>query len=119
VQLAAPALFRDGKQVRSQILARVAANLATLRRIAMDYPAARVLTCEGGWSAVIQVPAIQSEERLVLQLLTEDHVLVHPGYFFDFQREAFVVVSLLVTPAMFEQGVTRLLARATSPSSHL
>jgi alanine-synthesizing transaminase len=118
VQVAAPAFLRDGAQVRSQIHSRVKANLASLRRIAKAYPAARVLTCEGGWSAVIQVPAIRSEETLVLQLLTEDHVLGHPGYFFDFHREAFVVVSLLATPEMFEQGVTRLLARASSPSSH-
>jgi len=116
VQVAAPVLLHRGTEMRAQILARVSENLARLREIATGYPAARVLTCEGGWSAVVQVPAIQGEEALVLQLLNEDHVLVHPGYYFDFPREAFVVVSLLVTPETFEQGVTRLLTRATALS---
>lgn len=117
MQVAAPVLLREGAHVRDQIRARIAANLATLRRLAGDYPAVRVLTCEGGWSAVLQVPAVESEETLVLRLLSEDHVLVHPGYFFDFPREAFLVVSLLVEPDRFEQGVTRLLARAAALAS--
>jgi aspartate/methionine/tyrosine aminotransferase len=117
VQLAAPMLLAEGARVREQIHARVSSNLTRLRRIAADYPAVRVLTCEGGWSAVVQVPALRSEEALVLELLGEEHVLVHPGYFFDFNREAFVVVSLLVEPDPFAQGVTRLLARATTPMS--
>jgi alanine-synthesizing transaminase len=118
VQVAAPALLADGVGMRAQIHARVASNLARLRDLAADYPAVRVLTCEGGWSAVVHVPALGSEEALVLHLLTEDHVLVHPGYFFDFEREAFLVVSLLLEPDLFAQGVSRLLARATTPIPH-
>jgi alanine-synthesizing transaminase len=117
VQVAAPMLLREGANVRAQIHTRVAANLSRLRDLAAEFPAARVLTCEGGWSAVLQVPAVESEETLVLRLLSEDHVLVHPGYFFDFPREAFLVVSLLVEPGLFEQGVTRLLARAAALAS--
>ena len=62
----------------------------------------------GGWSAVLQVPSTQSEEALALALVEQDGVLVHPGYFFDFPREAFVVVSLLPEPAVFDAGVARL-----------
>ena len=58
-------------------------------------PATQLLEPEGGWSAVIRVPATQSEEALVLRLLTDAHVHVHPGFFFDFADEAYVVVSLL------------------------
>jgi hypothetical protein len=54
---------------------------------------------------------MQSEESLVLQLLEQDHVLVHPGYFFDFPREAFLVLSLLPPPLVFDRAVSRLLAR--------
>jgi hypothetical protein len=54
---------------------------------------------------------MQSEESLVLQLLEQDHVLVHPGYFFDFPREAFLVLSLLPSPDVFDRAVSRLLAR--------
>ena len=100
--------------MRAQIQARLAVNLARLRELVNGYPEAGVLTCEGGWSAVVQLPALRGEERLVLELLNEEHVLVHPGYFYDFEREAFVVVSLLVEPARFELGVARVLARATA-----
>ena len=115
VQVAAPSLIDAGVGIRSQIHARLARNLAALRAAITDYPAATVLTCEGGWSAVVQLPAFRSEEALVLELLNDDHVLVHPGYFFDFPNETFVVVSLLVEPDTFIRGVTRLLARATAP----
>jgi alanine-synthesizing transaminase len=62
---------------------------------------------------VLQIPSIAAEESLVIDILTRDGVLVHPGYFFDFAREAFVVVSLLVEPAVFTSAVERVLRRAT------
>jgi alanine-synthesizing transaminase len=111
VQIALPALLERGAPVRTAIQARIARNLDALRAAAASIPAVTVLACEGGWSAVIQVPAVASEETLVLQLLTEDQVLVHPGFFFDFEREAFLVVSLLVEPAAFDAAVARLLRR--------
>jgi aspartate/methionine/tyrosine aminotransferase len=67
---------------------------------------------EGGWYATIQAPRIHSEEEWVLMLLGQDDVLVQPGFFFDFESEAFVVVSLLTPPEIFCEGVRRMLARA-------
>jgi len=58
------------------------------------------------------VPATSGEEALVLSLVEKDDVLVHPGYFFDFPREAFLVVSLLVEPRVFDAAIPRVLARA-------
>lgn len=114
VQTAAPQLIDAGADIRHQIHARVRANLMALRNRVGSYPSVRVLTCEGGWSAVLQLPAMRTEEALVLELLNEDHVLVHPGYFFDFPREAFAVVSLLVEADVFKPGLSLLLERATS-----
>jgi alanine-synthesizing transaminase len=116
VQSAAADLIESGAAIRAQIVARVRRNLESLRALAAAFPAIDVLRVEGGWSAVIEVPAVQSEERLVLDLLDQDDVLVHPGYFFDFPREAFVVVSLLVEPATFDRAIARVLARAAGPS---
>ena len=113
VQAAAADLIERGAAIRSQILARVKRNLEGLRRAAAAFPAVGVLPVEGGWSAVMQVPSVMSEEALVLTLLERDGLLVHPGYFFDFPREAYVVVSLLVEPAVFDRGIVRVLARAT------
>ena len=114
VQVAAPSLIERGAAIRSQIQARIATNLASLRKQAAAHASAGVLRVEGGWSAVLQVPAVRSEEALALELLEQDDVLVHPGYFFDFPREAFVVVSLLVDPARFDAAIARLLARAAA-----
>jgi alanine-synthesizing transaminase len=50
-----------------------------------------------------------------LSLLADDHVLVHPGYFFDFEHEAYLVISLIVEPGVFDRGVARILARAAQP----
>lgn len=114
VQLALGALLAAGASRRAEVRSRLATNLTALRRAAAAYPACRALPVEGGWSAVVQVPATRSEEALVLELLEEDGVLVHPGYFFDFPREAFVVLSLLVDPGEFARGVERLCRRATA-----
>jgi aspartate/methionine/tyrosine aminotransferase len=117
VQVAAPSLIEHGALVRAQILARAQQNLATLRTLAAAYPSIAVLPVEGGWSAVLQVPAVRSEDALALELLDQDDVLVHPGYFFDFPREAYVVLSLLPPPTVFEPAVTRVLRRAAAAAS--
>lgn len=112
VQLASARLLAAGAGVAAQIRSRVRTNHGTLARLVAEHPAADLLRAEGGWYAVIKVPATEAEEALVLGLLEHDHVLVHPGYFFDFQREAFLVTSLLPDPARFEPAVRRMLRRA-------
>jgi len=113
VQTALPDLLDRGASVRAQIQRRIARNLQALHAAAAETPAITVLKVEGGWSAVLKVPSYRSEEALVLELLTEDHVLVHPGFFFDFPREAYLVVSLLVEPARFDRGIGHVLERAS------
>lgn len=112
VQVAAPALIAAGGTTRAAIRARVGRNLGVLRERLRKAPACSLREPEGGWSAVVQVPAVESEESLVLRLVTESHVLVHPGYFFDFPREAFLVASLLPAPDVFDEGIARVVAAA-------
>jgi alanine-synthesizing transaminase len=107
-QLAAPVLLERGAAVRSQISTRIRANYRTLQRASGAVPSCRVLRSDGGWYAVLQVPSLESEEDLVLRLLGEG-VLAHPGYFFDFPRESFLVVSLLPPEAAFANGISRIL----------
>lgn len=116
VQTASPRLLSEGASVAEQIQARITGNHRTLARLAARHPAAGLLRTEGGWYAVIQVPATQSEESIALELLEQDHVLAHPGYFFDFPREAFLVTSLLPDPRRFASAIGKLLARAAGPS---
>ena len=116
VQAAAPELLERGAIVREQIARRVSINYACLRqKVAALTPACRVPASEGGWSAVLQVPSFESEEALVVNLLKQDGVLTHPGYFFDFPRESYLVMSLLVPEAQFAEGTDRVLRRFECP----
>jgi alanine-synthesizing transaminase len=108
VQLAAGELLARGAVVRSQISTRIRANYRTLQEMIAAAPSCRVQPAAGGWYAVVQVPSLESEEELVLRLLT-DGVLTHPGYFFDFPRESYLIVSLLPLAAAFADGVSRVL----------
>ncbi len=109
VQAAASELLAMGVAVRAQIATRVTGNFQHLVQRAAAAAACRVLRTEGGWSAVLRVPALEPEEDLVLDLLHRYHVLAHPGYFFDFARESYLVVSLLPPPLTFEAGVESIL----------
>jgi len=108
VQLAAAALLARGATVRDQIARRIRLNNAAIHERAADTPSCRVLAADGGWYAVIQVPSIATEEELVVSLVEREGVLVHPGFFFDFPRESFVIVSLLPPPDAFAAGTNRL-----------
>ena len=111
VQVAAPMLIATGMQTRERIHHRVLTNYARLRELSAAHPSVEPLAVEAGWSAVLRVPARASEEEIVLDLLERDGVVVHPGFFFDFPREAFLVVSLLPEPASFAEGIRRVLER--------
>lgn len=108
VQIAAADLLTAGASVRTQIQERVRANYARLAAVASANPACAVMPAEAGWYAVVQIPAIAPEETIVLDLLESAGVLVHPGYFFDFDREAFLIVSLLPEPAVFTAALEAL-----------
>jgi aspartate/methionine/tyrosine aminotransferase len=108
VQIAAAELIERGADVRAQIQARVAANYRELLVQATAAPACRVLRADGGWYAVLHVPTLASEEELVVSLVEGEGLLAHPGYFFDFPRESYLVVSLLVPEAAFTDAASRL-----------
>jgi alanine-synthesizing transaminase len=109
VQMAAASLLRRGAAVRDAIHARVRANLHRARDLARRFPSCEILPVEGGWTAPIRVPATRTEESLVLDLLEQERILVHPGYFFDFPHEAFLVVSLLLQEDRFADALERTL----------
>jgi aspartate/methionine/tyrosine aminotransferase len=107
VQVAAPRLLACASAVQSRILERAKSNLAALQT-ALANSAFQVLHTEGGWSAVIQVPRTRTEEQWTLDLLREQNVLVQPGFFYDFEAEAYLVVSLLTEPSQLLEGIRRL-----------
>lgn len=108
VQYAAPELLRASAPVRAQIADRVRQNYQQLKTDAAAVPSCTALRSEAGWYAVVRVPTLEPEEELALRLL-DAGVLAHPGYFFDFPRESFLIVSLLPEPDAFRDGVARIL----------
>jgi alanine-synthesizing transaminase len=119
VQAALPSLLDRGCTIREQIQTRLAHNLTTLRRHLAAAPAIQLLEPAGGWTAVLRVPATRSEEAIVLDLLERHHVVVQPGYFYDFPSEAWLVVSLLVEPAVFARGIARIVAAVCGESDKM
>lgn len=111
VQRALPDLLGRLPELQAPITARLAMNLDLLRRRATPPSPVTLLEPEGGWYAALQVPATSPEEERVTRLLEDDDVLVHPGYFFDFPREAYLVLSLLPPPEAFREGIDRILSR--------
>ncbi len=111
VQAALPSLLRLGTTTRSLITARINRNRGRLNAaIALDSPLT-LLSSEGGWSAIVRVPAVYTDEEWALTLLEKDDVLVHPGYLFDLRGATFLVLSLLTVPEAFDEGVRRVVAR--------
>ena len=105
-----PALLHRLPRATGPIRARLRQNRDALAEALVRAPSpSTLLASEGGWYAVLQVPATLSEEEITLRLLERHDVLVHPGYFFDFPREAFLVLSLLPPPEDFAQGVRHVL----------
>lgn len=108
VQHAAPRLLELGGQVREAIRKRVQRNLERLQRATAE-TAITLLRVEGGWYAVLRLPRTHDEQQWCLALLEQD-VLVQPGWLYDFPEQAYVVSSLLPSPAVFDAGIERLAA---------
>jgi alanine-synthesizing transaminase len=109
VQLALPEFLAQRGGIQRQVKERVAANLAELDRQLAQQESVRRLDVGGGWYAVLRVPATRSDEELAIELLEQHSVVVHPGHFYDFPTEGYLVVSLITPTDVFAEGVKRVL----------
>lgn len=110
VQLAAPVFLEQRKAFQEQLLARVRNNLAELDSQLSRQKSCARLEIEGGWYAILRVPAIRSDEDLTIDLLAAKNVYVHPGHFYDFPSDGYLVVSLITPQQEFAQGIKLLLS---------
>jgi len=108
VQAALPDLLRLGARIRERIRERTRASLDALRHTLAGKPHAQLLEPEGGWTAVVRVPATTTDEAFALDALERHGVVVQPGYFFDFERDGYFVVSLLTDPEILREGIERI-----------
>jgi aspartate/methionine/tyrosine aminotransferase len=109
LQHAIPELLDRRQSFQAQLTARLRANLAQLDRQLAEQKLCRRLQVEGGWYAPLRVPATRTDEQLAIELLQQQHVLVHPGHFFDFGFDGYLILSLMTPEATFAEGVRRVL----------
>jgi alanine-synthesizing transaminase len=109
VQLAAGAMLEQRQRIQPALLIRAQANLQELDLQLAGQKACTRLHVEGGWYAVLRVPVTRTVEDVVIELLRECSVLVHPGHFFDFPADAYLVVSLIAVENEFCEGMQRVL----------
>jgi alanine-synthesizing transaminase len=114
MQWAVPALLEQRVSVQRQLLERVQVNLAELDRQLAGQQACSRLDVEGGWYAVMRVPVTRSDEELAIELVREKAVVVHPGHFYDFPGDGYLVLSLITCEAEFAEGIGRVLALLNS-----
>ena len=117
VALAGPAWLAHSGDIQSQILERVRTNLRKLdSMLAPGLPLSR-LKVEGGWYAILKAPATRSDEDWAAGLLTQTGVSVHPGHFYDFSTEGFLVLSLLPAPDVFADAAGRVISFISTQSA--
>ncbi len=111
VQHALPALLTSRGLAEDAIRARIRTNFVAVHRAAKAAASATVLHAEGGWYAILRVPEVLTDEEWALDLVERDAVHVQPGYFFDMDRGANLIVSLLTPEAVLDEGMKRIGAR--------
>ena len=113
VQHAAAALLASRHAAEGAIRERTLENLAFVRSVVPGSPVS-LLDVEGGWYATLRVPRTRSELEWAVALLEEDDVHVYPGHYFDFEGEAYLVVSLLTREDVFRDGLRRVVSRVAT-----
>ena len=96
------------QKIQSQIIKRIAQNKKALSAALQNSNHCQILNADGGWCTILRLPQSIDEEACVLELLEKEHVLAHPGYFFDFENGSHLVLSLLPPPTIFKKGIFRI-----------
>jgi alanine-synthesizing transaminase len=109
LQWATPVLLDQRESLQKQLLDRIRGNLAELDRQLAQQKTCERLAVDGGWYAILRVPVTKSDEDLAVELLQKKSVLVHPGHFYDFPSDGYLVLSLITRAAEFCEGVGRML----------
>lgn len=112
VQLAMPTFLEQRRKFQEQLIERVRKNLTELDRQLKSQHACSRLKVEGGWYAVVRLPATCDDEEFAINLLGTQNVYVHPGHFYDFSDNGYLVLSLITPEQTFADGLKALLSHA-------
>ena len=113
MQWAIPAMLDQRHDIQRQLLTRIRGNLEELDSRLARQSFSRRLDVEGGWYAVVRVPVMATDEEFAIAVLRQTGVVVHPGHFYGFVSDGYIVLSLITPREEFSEGVTRLLRFVT------
>lgn len=106
IQFAAQRLFETREKIQAEIKGRISCNYNLLKMKFLLNPDIKVMTCEGGWNAILNYEnMLVPEDEFVLNLLDKKNVLIHPGYYYDFFTEGYAVISLLTETNVLEKAI--------------
>jgi len=114
IQHAAPSLLDGRELMQAQLIARMRSNLQFLDGQLASFSSVERLRVEGGWCAILRVPIRQSDEDLAVDLISHENVIVHPGHFYEFSQDGYLVLSLITPEEEFREGVVRILRSTAS-----
>ncbi|MBI1884061.1 MAG: pyridoxal phosphate-dependent aminotransferase [Chlamydiae bacterium] len=116
IQVALPEIFKHTKTIQIQIKKRLKTNLKTLQNTLQNFPTCECLKVEGGWYAILKIPKILTDEAWVLSLLEKESILIHPGHFYHFDQEGYLVLSLLPQTEIFTPAIEKILSYISEKS---
>ena len=114
IQWAVPTILDQRRSIQAQLMDRVRQNLAELDRQLATQKLCQRLHLEAGWYAVLRVPVTRTDEDLAIELVREKSVLAHPGHFYDFETDGYLVLSLISPAEEFAEGCRRMLQYVNS-----
>jgi aspartate/methionine/tyrosine aminotransferase len=106
-QRATARLLARSAETREVLLRRVRENRATLRGALHPGSCITLGPAEAGWYATARLPRTRSEQDWALDLLRAG-ALAQPGWFYEFEDEAWLVLSLLTPAEDFAEGLAAL-----------
>ena len=116
VQHAIPALLDERRRIQPQLTRRIRSNLEFIDQQLRTVSQVQRLRVEAGWYVVLRVPVCQSDEELAIELIERAGVVVHPGHFYEFQSDGYLVLSLITPTAVFQDGLRAILKKISADS---
>jgi len=101
--------FDEREPIQKEIKKRIRNNRRFMKEAAYKQTGCECLNADGGWYSVLRIPEKFREETFIIELLVQKQIFVHPGYFFDFSDEPYIVLSLLIQENIFREGISRIL----------
>lgn len=106
---ATPEILEKSPFIQNQIKERIKTNFKFLEDSAKSEKKIKLLGYEGGWYCVIKIKGKIDDDNFALKLLEEKYVFIHPGYFYDFEKDGYIVISLILPEQVFKTGIERIL----------